>query len=203
MLFHYHFWTPFVEETETFYTNHGFHVSQRIGKYDGEFQKFNPPLTWDDFREKNILFRIIELKKGNINITLGYGKKIMFDHIGFLVSQQIHNEVCENAKKMNWEISIGERRTFIHTPYGFRIELQVNPDAIETLGDMEAIEKLKLETKRSSLEKDLEALFCKPIHSILSTVGDTVTIKEAVLKGFSPTNAIDPNGVKIIGSETE
>ncbi|GGB69819.1 hypothetical protein GCM10007199_40060 [Fictibacillus barbaricus] len=51
MLFHYHFWTPFVEETEKFYENNGFRISQRIGKYQGDFQMFNPPLKWDDFRD--------------------------------------------------------------------------------------------------------------------------------------------------------
>ena len=75
MLFHYHFWTPFVEETEKFYVENGFVISQRIGRYEGEYQKFNPPLKWDDFREKNILFRIIEARKGTINITFGYRKK--------------------------------------------------------------------------------------------------------------------------------
>jgi len=38
MLFHYHFWTPYVEETEKFYEDNGFRISQRIGKYQGDFQ---------------------------------------------------------------------------------------------------------------------------------------------------------------------
>ncbi|PTY82912.1 hypothetical protein B5V90_18615, partial [Heyndrickxia sporothermodurans] len=79
MLFHYHFWTPYVEETEKFYEDNGFRISQRIGRYQGEFQEFNPPLKWEDLREKNILFRLIEARKGTINITSGYGKRIMFD----------------------------------------------------------------------------------------------------------------------------
>lgn len=52
LLFHYHFWTPYVEETEKFYIENGFRVSLRTGKYKGDFQTFNPPLMWDDFREK-------------------------------------------------------------------------------------------------------------------------------------------------------
>ncbi|WP_306010419.1 hypothetical protein [Bacillus sp. MMSF_3328] len=75
MLFHYHFWTPNVEETENFYVDNGFRISQRIGRYQGEFQEFNPPLKWDDFREENILFRIIEARKGTINILLGTEKR--------------------------------------------------------------------------------------------------------------------------------
>ncbi|MDZ5609942.1 hypothetical protein U2I54_23545, partial [Bacillus pseudomycoides] len=69
MLFHYHYWTPHLEEMENFYKNCGFRISTRIGKYNGEFQQFDPQLTWDDFRNQQILFLIIESIKCNINIT--------------------------------------------------------------------------------------------------------------------------------------
>ncbi|WHY79874.1 hypothetical protein QNH20_12310 [Neobacillus sp. WH10] len=197
MLFHYHFWTPYVEETEKFYLENGFRISQRIGKYNGDFQAFNPPLTWDDFRGKKILLRIIEVRKGAVNITFGFGKKIMFDHIGFLVSEEEQGNICENAAKMNWEVDKGERRTFITTPYNFRIELQVNEDAIDSLTDNIKIEELKLETKMKGLNNDLSILFNKPINSIISEVGDEVTIKEALIKGFLSSNIVDPNGVRI------
>ncbi|MCM3413240.1 hypothetical protein [Metabacillus litoralis] len=197
MLFHYHFWTPYVEKTEKFYLDNGFRISQRIGKYNGDFQAFNPPLTWDDFRGKKILFRIIEARKGAVNITFGFGKKIMFDHIGFLVSEEEQGNICENAAKMNWEVDKGERRTFITTPYNFRIELQVNEDAIDSMTDNIKIEELKLETKMKGLNNDLSILFNKPINSIISEVGDEVTIKEALIKGFLSSNIVDPNGVRI------
>src|SRR5690348_8851720 len=99
MLFHYHFWTPHLEAMENFYVAQGFRVHQRLGKFKGEFQSFNPPLTWDDFREKNILFRIIEMKKDNINITFGYGKRVMFDHIGFIVPDKEKEIICHNAEQ--------------------------------------------------------------------------------------------------------
>lgn len=47
-LFHYHYWTPFVEETEQAYTSLGFEVKGRFAK-EGSFP---PPQTWDDFREE-------------------------------------------------------------------------------------------------------------------------------------------------------
>ncbi|AIE58895.1 hypothetical protein [Bacillus methanolicus] len=200
MLFHYHFWTPYVEETEKFYEDNGFRISQRIGKYEGDFQTFNPPLTWNDFREKNILFRIIETRKGTVNITFGYGKKIMFDHIGFLVSMEEHNKICDNAKKMNWEVKVGERRTFITTPYEFKIELQIHLDVIDTTTDIAEIEQLKMVTKMKGLENGLSILFSKPVKNISSVVGDEVTIKEAVIKGFLSSNNVDPNGVRIFDS---
>lgn len=200
MLFHYHFWTPYLEETEKFYVYHGFRISQRIGKYNGDFQTFNPPLTWDDFRSKNIIFRIIEARKGKVNITFGYGKKIMFDHIGFFVSNEEHDEVCHSAKKMKWEVNAGERRTFISTPYDFKIELQTNADVLDIFTDGEEIIKLTLTTKIDGFENDLEMLFGKSVN-ISSAVGDKVTIKEAAIKGFVSSNCVDPNGVNIFGVE--
>lgn len=153
MLFHYHFWTPFIEDTEKFYVENGFRISLRTGKYQGDFQTFNPPLGWDDFREKDITFRIIEARRGAINITFGFGKKVMFDHIGFLVNEDELDEICERAREMNWKISSNERRTFIGTSYGFRIELQSNVDAIDGTPALAKIEEIDLVVKEGDVEK--------------------------------------------------
>ena len=201
MLFHYHFWTPYLEETEKFYVDNGFRIFQRIGKYNGDFQTFNPPLTWDDIRKKKIVFRIIEVRKGAVNITFGFGKKIMFDHIGFLVSEDEKGEICENAQKMNWKVDHDERRTFITTPYDFRIELQTSTDVIDCMNDDIKINILKLKTKMKGLEKDFSILFGKTIKNIAVEVGDEVTIKEVTIKGFGSGNSVDPNGVKILNGE--
>jgi hypothetical protein len=197
MLFHYHFWTPNVEETERFYVNNGFRIFQRIGKYQGDFQSFDPPLKWDDFREKNILFRIIEARKGTINITFGYGKRIQFDHIGFLVSENEKGTICENANKLKWTVDSGERRTFITTPYDFKIELQTNKAIVDSITDNIKIQELRIETKIKGLENDLQFLFGEPVDTIKSIIGDTVTIREAFIKHFSSKQLEDPNGVKI------
>ncbi|MDM5227382.1 hypothetical protein QUF73_14345 [Cytobacillus sp. NJ13] len=187
-----------MEETERFYVNNGFRIYQRIGKYQGDFQNFDPPLVWEDFREKKILFRIIEARKGSINITFGYGKKIIFDHIGFWVSEKEQELICQNADNMNWTVDRGERRTFITTPYSFRIELQSNKDIVDSMTDNIKIKELRLGTKKKGLEDDLSILFGKPVNSIKSIIGETVTIREAVIKGFSPKPLVDPNGVRIL-----
>lgn len=197
MLFHYHFWTPNLEETEKFYVENGFRVTLRMGKYEGEFHSFNPPLTWDDFRQHNILFRIIEVRKGAINLTFGYGKRVIFDHIGFLVSEDKLNEICDNAEKMLWPVDRGDRRTFITTPYKFRIELQSNMDAVDSLSENIRIKRVKLETKTPGLDNDLFTLFGQPITSIHTVSGASITIKEAEMEGM-PDGLFDPNGVEII-----
>jgi hypothetical protein len=196
MLFHYHFWTPYVEETEKLYVDQGFRISLRNGKYNGEFQTFNPPLSWDDFRDKDIKFRIIEARKGAVNITFGYGKKVIFDHIGFLVSPAEYQQILENAESLNWKVDAGERRTFIATPYGFRVELQTNGDAIDGTADEAKLKELLLTVKKTGLEQDMKILLGRDV-SLAAVEGVTVTVKEAIMTGVKVPGVQDPNGVML------
>jgi hypothetical protein len=70
-------------------------------------------------------------------------------------SQKISNynsvSICENAEKINWVVDRNDRKTFIKTPYNFRIELQVNLDVIDSLNNEIKIEKMKLVNGESSL----------------------------------------------------
>jgi hypothetical protein len=47
MLFHFHYWTPFT-------------VHQRIGKYNGEYKYFNPPLTGMIFEKKTYYSELLK-----------------------------------------------------------------------------------------------------------------------------------------------
>ncbi|MGM7702390.1 hypothetical protein ACSVDE_11750 [Pseudalkalibacillus sp. Hm43] len=129
-LFHYHWWTERPEEMEKFYERLGFETTLRVGRYNGEFQQFNPPLTWEDFRDKGIQFRIIEMVKGQTNITFGQGKRDMFDHIGVLVSDTEYKQIIDNATQLKWTVNEGERRTFVTTPWKFKIELQKRKEVV-------------------------------------------------------------------------
>ncbi len=86
-----------------------------------------------------------------MNITFGFGKKIKFDHIGFLVSEEEKNAICKNAEKMHWELDRSERRTFITTPYQFRIELQTNTDIIESMNDHTRIQKANISYEKGRI----------------------------------------------------
>lgn len=197
MLFHYHFWTPYLEEMENFYKNCGFRISKRIGKHNGEFQQFNPPLTWDDFRDKQILFRIIEARKGKVNITFGYGKSIKFDHIGFLTSKEECETICAQAEKLKWKVNIGERRSFISTPYGFRIELQTNLDVIDDRQGKEEGQKIVMTTKKSGLKQDFSFLFQKEINNIETILDSKTALKHVYFNPLYEKKQKDPNGVEI------
>jgi hypothetical protein len=198
MLFHFHYWTPNVEEMENFYKRLGFTVHQRIGKYNGEFKHFNPPLTVDDIREKNILFRIIEMKRGNINITFGYGKRPTFDHIGFFVSKDEHDEICKKSEMIQWKTKIDERRTFLYTPYGFSIELQTHIDALGNDGNNDAIHRIELMTLKPGLDEDLSFLFGNRASSVQTKLGDHVMIEKVQIRGLKEKRAIDMNGVELL-----
>ncbi|KSU61719.1 hypothetical protein AS034_12825 [[Bacillus] enclensis] len=129
-LFHYHHWTPKVKEMESYYQQLGFRTISRVGRLDGEMQPFNPPLSWDDFKGKDIAFRIIEMVKGQTNVTFGQGKRDMFDHIGVLLNEEEYSAIAGRAAELGWAVNEGERRTFISTPWTFRIELQRRSDVV-------------------------------------------------------------------------
>ncbi|MGD7009982.1 VOC family protein [Metabacillus sp. 84] len=195
MIFHYHYWTPNLEKTERFYSQLGFTVRQRIGKKDGTFHSYNPPLTWDDFRKEQPLFRIIEMKKGQVNVTIGFGKNVIFDHIGFLVTKDQHDTVCKKARELGWKPDEAERRTFIPTPYGFRLELQTHSDVLDT-GEP-AIEEIRLGVLKAGLEKDLVYLFGRNL-SVKTELEEIPSLKEVKLSNIA--SGTDPNGVLISGT---
>lgn len=120
-----------LEEMENFYKKLGFVTTLRVGNDKGEMQSFNPPLEWDDFRDREVTFRIIEMVKGQTNITFGYGKRNRFDHIGILVNEAEYRDIVHNAENLNLKVDEGERRTFISTPWKIRIELQRRREVVE------------------------------------------------------------------------
>ncbi|WP_408006348.1 hypothetical protein ACJROX_16740 [Pseudalkalibacillus sp. A8] len=98
------------------------------------------------------MFRTIEMKKGKVNVTFGYGKRPSFDHIGFLITKDEHDAICDRASKMDWGVKIGERRTFLLSPYGFSIELQTHEDVIYQRNDTSSIQKMRISTNRNGLK---------------------------------------------------
>lgn len=191
-LFHYHHWTDRVEETENFYVENGFEVAGRFTKE----KTYHPPLTWDDFRDENPQFRIIEVRKGKVNVTFGLGKKPMFDHIGYLVSEKEHKKICERASKLGWNLNVGERRTFIGTPFRLRIELQLREDAVNDEND--SIDAMDIAVKKMDGVKDLPKLFGRPVPELQFSYGERLALKKVTIKGVQNATITDPNGVSIM-----
>lgn len=191
-LFHYHYWTPFVEETEQTYRSLGFEVKGRFTK-DGFF---HPPLTWDDFREEQPTFRIIEMRKGQINITFGYSKKVLFDHIGFLVSDEEYDQLLAQAKELNWPIQAGERRTFLSTPLRLRLELQRRTDVIEN-GNA-ALHAMTIAVPDLSQTPKVDQLLSPLNQPIHWQKGERLSLLDVNMTDVDEMNTIDPNGVHIV-----
>lgn len=196
-LFHYHYWTDEVEETEHFYCRHGFQLIQRLAKMNGGMQSYPPNLCWDEFRSESPQFRIIEVRKGKINVTFGAGKRKQFDHIGFLVSDAEHDELCHRANERGWNVTISERRTFIGTPMRLRIELQKRHEVVES--KLPHIKKMKILTPKINEARQLLDLH-PHFHDILEwTEGDYLHLVEVLVLGEwdnNPQNS-DPNGVRL------
>ncbi|MFD4419141.1 hypothetical protein [Bacillus safensis] len=191
-LFHYHYWTPFVEETEQAYRSLGFEVKGRFTK-DGSF---HPPLIWGDFREEQPTFRIIEMRKGQINITFGYSKKVLFDHIGFLVSDEEYDQLLAQAKELNWPIQAGERRTFLSTPLRLRLELQRRTDVIETGTD--ALHAMTIAVPDLSQTPKVDQLL-SPLHQPIHwQKGEQLSLLNVVMTDDDGVDTTDPNGVHIV-----
>ncbi|MFS3915781.1 hypothetical protein ACL9ST_16205 [Bacillus australimaris] len=191
-LFHYHYWTPFVEETEQTYRSLGFEVTGRFTK-DGAF---HPPLTWEDFREEQPTFRIIEMRKGQINITFGYSKKVLFDHIGFLVSGEEYDQLLAQAKELNWPVQEGERRTFLSTPLRLRLELQRRTDVIETGNN--ALHAMTIVVPDLSQTSEVDQLLSSMKQPILWQKGERLSLLNVIMTDDDGVDTTDPNGVHIV-----
>ncbi|KPN13021.1 hypothetical protein AKG37_14110 [Bacillus australimaris] len=191
-LFHYHYWTPFVEETEQTYRSLGFEVKGRFTK-DGAF---HPPLTWEDFREEQPIFRIIEMRKGQINITFGYSKKVLFDHIGFLVSDEEYDQLLAQAKELNWPVQEGERRTFLSTPLRLRLELQRRTDVIETGNN--ALHAMTIVVPDLSQTSEVDQLLSSMKQPILWQKGERLSLLNVIMTDDVGVDTTDPNGVHIV-----
>ncbi|WP_347319579.1 hypothetical protein [Rossellomorea sp. RS05] len=211
-LFHYHWWTDKIEEMEQWYTHAGFQTKLRIGRHRGEMEEFNPPLTWEEFRNEGIRFRIIEMVKGQVNVTFGQGKRDQFDHIGFLVSDEEYDRVIGQAVRVGWEIRKGERRTFLATPWRFRVELQRRSDAVEQ-DTLPSVHKMTIEindfTNLSDLAEVLGANMTvkgdtlrHPTFDLQFINGESTKMKQVDIIGFASTS-IDPVSVKVVSGWRE
>lgn len=195
-LFHYHYWTNAVEETEMFYVQNDFQVTGRFAVAKGGIQPYHPPLTWDDFRDESPQFRIVEVRKGRVNITFGAGKKPMFDHIGFLVTKEEYTDICSRASRLGWKLDEDDRRTFIGTPFRLRIELQQREDVIgkgeDKLSSMHILVK-----DNQKMELGFMNVFGRKLPELLFSEGDQLALERVRILGQERGVVADPNGVAI------
>ncbi len=126
-LFHLHFNTPDVSRAETELHAHGLLPSRRFGQVDGEFHALDAaaPIP-DGFR-----LRLQNAQRGYVNVTIAPGRKPHFDHLGLCTTA--FDAICDRATAAGWSVRDRDgRRTFIMTPWGFRVELHPDGSDVET-----------------------------------------------------------------------
>ncbi|WP_435154285.1 VOC family protein [Haladaptatus sp. DFWS20] len=125
-LFHLHFNTPDVSGAEARLADHGLPLYRRFGHIDGEFHA----LEADDPTPKGFRLRLQNAERGYANITLAPGTCPHFDHLGLCTSE--FDAICDRAEDAGWSIRDRDgRRTFIMTPWRFRVELHPNGSDVE------------------------------------------------------------------------
>ena len=129
-LFHLHFNTPNISGAATRFGEAGLPLQRRFGSIRGEGTSLTPEEdTPDDFRLKLQVHQ-----HGAVNITLAPGQRPHFDHLGLAVSDL--EDTIDRVKDHGWSVRSNERRTFVMTPWQFRVELHPETGAVvRGLGD--------------------------------------------------------------------
>lgn len=132
-LFHLHYHVPDLGFAEQVLAEHGLPPHAKYGSVDDEPVSLepgeNPPEGFD--------FKLQDAQRGYANVTITPGKDVRFDHIG-LVSPAFES-IVERAKDAEWQVhGVDTPRTFLITPWGFRIEIHPEDGIIaDSLGSWE------------------------------------------------------------------
>ncbi|WP_049970298.1 hypothetical protein [Haladaptatus cibarius] len=125
-LFHLHFNTPDVGRAERRLSEVGLPLNHRFGHIDGESHALDAdePIP-EDFR-----LRLQDAERGYANVTVAPGQKPHFDHLGLCTCE--FDAICDRAENTGWSVRDRDgRRTFVMTPWGFRVELHPDGSAVE------------------------------------------------------------------------
>ena len=116
-LFHLHFQVPDVGYAQSVLTNCGLPLHRRYGRVDDRPRSFGP----DEAPPSRFQLRLQDAQRGTANVTIAPGPRLRFDHIGVLTAS--FDDVLSRARDEGWYVDDGDRRTFLHTPWGFRVEV--------------------------------------------------------------------------------
>ncbi|MDA9189649.1 hypothetical protein N9O57_01575 [bacterium] len=193
MIFHHiHFNTRNVKYWENYLvSSYGFRVKNRYGIINGTHKAFDQNFSWDNFKNGDgTVFRLEELERGAVNITLMAGKTegLFFDHIGLCCSPLEKNEIISRSKSENFSIRENPSRVFIDPSIGFKIELTEGEDNY----NKESLEDFRIDALKvilPDIEKAKSAIFevmNVPIKDrLLFASGDSCSLKSISFKGES------------------
>ena len=128
MLFHLHFNTPNVDTAAERLDSIGVPLRRQFGSVRGEGAALEPGESAPDgFR-----FKLQVHQRGAVNVTVAPGQRPRFDHFGLVVDDI--STVFERSRAREWSVRENPRRSFVMTPWGFRVE--VNDRDGEVAGEL-------------------------------------------------------------------
>jgi hypothetical protein len=162
-LFHYHLVTSQLREVEARYLGKlGFNLVARHGRIGDEHVAVEPGVSWEKLDLDGFKLRLSELELGAVNVVVqpGHWRVPRVDHIGVALDEDEFQEVLGRATQWNLRVQEhGDRRTFIATNAGYRIEIHPPREWIdELLSEQEELHVAELQLRADEPEAKAGAL---------------------------------------------
>jgi hypothetical protein len=136
-LFHYHLVTSKVRETEARYLGRlGFTLIGRYGRIGEDQATFESGVPWDELDRMGFRLRLSELQRGAVNVVVqpGHWEIPRVDHLGLALDEDEFTAVLTRASLGGLKVQEhAERRTFVASHAGFRLELHPPREWLEDL----------------------------------------------------------------------
>jgi len=138
-LFHYHLVTRKAREVEARYVAKlGFRLVARRGRVGEEPASFEPGISWEELDARGFRLRLSELERGAVNVVVQPGQWVLprVDHLGIALDEDSFAEALERAAARGLRVQErADRRTFVATGAGYRLELHPPRDWLDDLLD--------------------------------------------------------------------
>jgi hypothetical protein len=181
-LFHYHLVTSELRDVEARYVGKlGFDLVARYGRIGENHVSVEPGSSWEELDGQGFRVRLSELQRGAVNVVVqpGHWRVPRVDHLGVVLDEEDFQAVLERA--MLWNLPVqerGNRRTFVSTNAGYRIEAHPPRDWIEDLLDRSdefSLDELRLKTDRPDQKAGVLAdILGLDLERDMVQVGETV-----------------------------
>ena len=136
-LFHYHLVTSELRSVEARYLGRlGFDLVARYGRVGDDHVSVDPGTSWEQLDHDGFKLRLTELERGAVNVVIqpGHWRLPRVDHLGVALDEDEFQEVLARAAQWNLRVQEhGDRRTFVATNAGYRIEVHPPRDWIDEL----------------------------------------------------------------------
>lgn len=183
-LFHYHLVARDVRTVEARYLGKlGFALVARYGRIEDEEVAVDPGVSWERLDRDGFRLRLTEVERGAVNVVVqpGHWRLPRVDHVGIALDEEEFEAVLERARRWGLRIARrGERRTFVSTNAGYRVE--VHPPHEETEAMLARSDELRLtELQLRSDEPELKAAALAELLGLDAHRGD-VALGDALVR---------------------